>query len=104
MPDWLWPACEFPWYAETMMTQTEALHELLDPVGECLTPEGARRLLSVRASATAQKRMEDLASRSTAGTLTEAERSEYESLVSAGTFIAILQSKARMMLRDSTES
>jgi len=100
----LWCFRDSWWYAATMMTQTDALHELLDPVGDCLTPEGARKLANLHASAPVQKRMEELAGKSTAGTLTEAERSEYESLVSAGTFIAILQSKARMLLRDSNGS
>ncbi|MDA1252821.1 MAG: hypothetical protein O2820_26820 [Planctomycetota bacterium] len=85
-----------------MTTQTTALHELLDPVGQCLTPEGARRLIDLRASVPVQKRMDQLAAKSNAGTLTESERSEYESLVSAGTFIAILQSKARTLLQGST--
>ena len=87
-----------------MTTHTAALHELLEPIGRCLTPEGARKLIDVRASDSVQKRMERFAEQSTVGTLSDEERSEYESLVSAGTFIAILQSNARMLLRESSES
>jgi len=45
-------------------------------------------------------RIEDLARKSGEGTLSDSEREEYEALVSAGTFIAILQSKARRLLKD----
>jgi hypothetical protein len=48
--------------------------------------------------------MSRFAEKSAAGTLTDAERSEYESLVSAGTFIAVLQSKARKLLQNSSEA
>jgi hypothetical protein len=41
--------------------------------------------------------MQLLASKSSLGSLTMAEREEYESCVAAGTFIAILQAKARKM-------
>ena len=87
-----------------MTTQTAALHELLEPLGRCLTPEGARKLIGIRASNAVQKRLDQFAAKANQGTLSEDERAEYESLVSAGTFIAILQSKARMLLQESSES
>jgi len=87
-----------------MTTHTAALHELLEPIGRCLTPEGARKLVDIRASDSVQKKMERFAEKSTAGTLSDEERREYESLVSAGTFIAILQSNARTLLQESSES
>jgi len=73
------------------------LTELLDPLGECMTPEVARRVIDLRASPEASARMQLLASKSSLGSLTTAEREEYESCVAAGTFIAILQAKARKM-------
>jgi uncharacterized protein YnzC (UPF0291/DUF896 family) len=48
----------------------------------------------------AQARIEDLARKSAEGTLSDSESQEYEALVSAGTFIAILQSHARRLLKD----
>ena len=87
-----------------MTTNTAALHELLEPVGQCFTLDGARRLVDLRASEAVQQRMSRFAEKSAAGTLTDAERSEYESLVSAGTFIAVLQSKARKLLQNSSEA
>ena len=58
----------------------------------------ARKVVQLRASADANSRMQLLARKSTAGTLTDAEREEYDACVSAGTFIAFLQAKARRML------
>ena len=76
------------------------LDGLLEPLSACLTAEVADRLANVRAPEAAQARIEDLARKSGEGTLSDSEREEYEALVSAGTFIAILQSKARRLLKD----
>ena len=75
-----------------------ALQRILDPVGRCLTPDVARALLGLRADAETQARLEELADKSTEGTLTEAERGEYDAYVSAIDFLTVLQSKARAML------
>jgi hypothetical protein len=84
-----------------MATVHTALTELLDPLGECMTPEVARRVIQLRASAEANTRMHLLAGKSAQGTLSEEEREEYESCVSVGTFIAILQAKARTIVGQS---
>lgn len=76
------------------------LDELLEPLGACLTPEVAEQLADLRAPASAQARMEVLARKSEDGTLSDSEREEYDALVSASNFIAILQSKARRLLKD----
>ena len=83
-----------------MSTAHTALDELLEPLGACLTAEVAERLANLRASESAQARMEELARKSEDDTLSDSEREEYDALVSAGTFIAILQSKARRLLKD----
>ncbi len=83
-----------------MSTAHTVLDELLDPIGDCLTPEVAERLARLRAPESAQARVEELARKSEAGNLTDSEREEYTALVSAGNFIAILQSKARRLLQD----
>jgi hypothetical protein len=86
------------------MTQTQALHELLQPVGDCFDSETARKIVGIRAPDSVQNRMQRYASKSTEGTLTSEEQAEYEALVSAGTFIAILQSKARVVLQEASTS
>jgi hypothetical protein len=76
----------------------EILDRLLDPLGRSLTPELARRLVQLRADATAQGRMDELADRCNEGLLTAEEREEYEAYVSAANLVAVLQAKARAVL------
>ena len=85
----------------TMAYPHTVLTACLDPLGDCMTPEVARRVIQLRASAEANIRMHLLAGKSAQGTLSEEEREEYESCVSAGTFIAILQAKARTIVGQS---
>ena len=79
---------------------TARLDELLAPVGACFTPEVAERLTKLRAPESVQARMEELARKSEEDTLSDNEREEYDAFVSAGNFIAVLQSKARRLLKD----
>lgn len=76
-----------------------AIERVLDPVGRCLTPDVARAIIDVRLDAKTQAHLDKLAEKSTAGTLTAHERSQYEAYVSALDFLAILQSKARRKLK-----
>ncbi|AUX45249.1 uncharacterized protein SOCE26_067300 [Sorangium cellulosum] len=75
-----------------------AIARLLDPVGRCLTPEVARALVSLRADAETQARIEELADKCTEGTLSPDERDEYSAYVAAIDFLTVLQSKARAVL------
>ena len=56
--------------------------------------------MRLRAPESVQARMEVLAKKSEEGSLSDQEREEYEAFVSAGNFVAILQSKARRLLKD----
>jgi len=77
------------------------LDRLIDPLGECLTPESARRVLALKADSTLQARVNDLANRHNQGLLTPEEEAEYGSYVSCSTFVAVLKSKARQLLAGS---
>jgi len=79
------------------------LDQLLDPVTRCLTPKAARSLLKLRAPASAQARIEQLADKCTAGTLTPDEATEYDSYLWAANLIAVLQAKARALLAPSSK-
>jgi len=74
------------------------LDHLVGPLGDCLTPESARRLLALKADPAVQARVDDLAGRHSRGLLTPAEQAEYGNYVSFGTFVALLKSKARQLL------
>ena len=71
---------------------------LVSPLGECLTPESARRLLALKPDPDLQARVDEMAMRHTDGQLTAEETAEYGTYVSYATFIAILKSKARQLL------
>jgi hypothetical protein len=74
---------------------------LVDPLGDCLTPESARRLLALKPDPKLQRKIDEMASRHTEGKLSPAEEAEYGRYVSYATFIAILKSKARQILAKS---
>ncbi|MFG0335111.1 MAG: hypothetical protein ACF8TS_17270, partial [Maioricimonas sp. JB049] len=75
---------------------------LMEPVGECLTPEVAERLIGLRADAETQSRVDELAARANSGTLTSEERAEYEQYVTFSQFVTLLQIKARDILDRSS--
>ena len=80
------------------MEMASYLDRMLEPVGDCLTPEVAHRLIQLRADPQLQARIDELADRCTEGALTEEDGFEYETYVRAGNLIAILQAKARKLL------
>jgi len=79
------------------------LNRLLDPVGRILTTEVARNLVNLRFDPPEQARIDKLARKCNEGKLTEAERREYETCVYTIDVIAILQAKARALLKRSTD-
>ena len=79
-------------------TENSVIDRLLDPVGQCLTPEVARRIADLKADPALQSRVDELADKANAGTLTESERSEYQKYVNFWQFVTLLQAKARNVL------
>ena len=66
-----------------------------------LTPEVAERLVKLRFDRQAQSHIKKLARKCNEGTLTDAERTAYETYIDAIDFVAILQAKARALLKRS---
>ena len=81
------------------LSRERVLERLLEPVTDSLNEEAARKLVGLRADVELQARVDLLAQKSNEGELTPAERSEYERYVLVGDLLAILQAKARMLLR-----
>jgi hypothetical protein len=77
-----------------------AFERVLAAVGQCLDRPSAEALLRLRADPEMQARIEALADKSTEGQLTSEEREEYEALIRAGQFVALLQAKARRLLAE----
>src|SRR5207244_3570582 len=85
-----------------MSSSVEFLDRLLEPVGNALSPDAARKLIALKADNQAQARIDELAERSNEGLLTPEERSEYETLIAAATVVGVLQAKARAVLAASS--
>lgn len=71
---------------------------ILDPVVRSLTPEVAERILAVTIEQSLQDRVNILAARASAGTLTPVERLEYERIVEQADLLGIVKSLARRSL------
>ncbi len=84
-----------------MATVEHYLDRYLDPVTDALTPQVAQRILDLRPEPDVVARVEELAGKSNAGTLSDDELDEYRSLADAGTLIALLKAKARRSLNRS---
>jgi hypothetical protein len=86
------------------ITEHYVLNELLDPLRNCLTPDVAARIVALRANPQTQKRLDRLAEKNAAGKLTAREDAEYTAYVEALDVIAILQAKARQVLKAAKRS
>jgi hypothetical protein len=64
-----------------------------------LSPEAARYLLSIELGAFDQDRLRHLAEISESGELNDEERAEFDSYLHVGNLLAVMQSKARVVLR-----
>ena len=76
----------------------------MEPVGQCLTPEVAKKIVSLRADRELQSRVDELADKANAGTLSDEERSEYEQYVTFSQFVTLLQIKARNLLDEAPDA
>lgn len=79
-------------------TAATVLDRLLDPVAECLSPEVARRIVDLRLDPMLQSRLDELAAKASAQTLTLAERREYHEFVEGIDVLGIIKAKARRSL------
>jgi hypothetical protein len=83
------------------MSAATSLDQFLDPLSRCLDAESARRVVALDVSASVQERVDTLAERANEGLLSDDERAEYEALINAEDFVAILKLKARSRLSDA---
>jgi hypothetical protein len=83
------------------VTEAEILAEVIPPDRPGRSPESARAILELRFNETAREKMSRLASKNNQGTLTEAERVEMEKYVRVGTFLDLMQAKARLSLQEA---
>ena len=87
-----------------MKRNTTTLDRLVEPLVRTFTPEVARSLIQLRADPELQARMDELAEKCNQGRLTLEEREEYETSIRFANYLAIIQAKARRLLKDSERS
>jgi hypothetical protein len=75
------------------------LESLLEPLADCHSLEVAAKVAEFRANEAVQDRIDYLAEQSNEGLLSPAEREEYAGYLHAIDVFAVLQAKARSMLR-----
>ena len=86
------------------LTEADILARVVSPEKPGLPPELARSILALRFDQTALQRMNDLAERNRAGTLSELERTEMERYLRVGRFLNLLAAKARVSLGKSAST
>lgn len=79
------------------------IDQLMEAVGNGLTPALAKQILAIKSDKKHQTRMQEYADRCTEGELTPEEYAEYGMHVRMGTELAILKSRARLLLSQSAE-
>jgi hypothetical protein len=82
-----------------MKRNTTTLDRLVEPMVRTFTPEVARALIQLRADPELQAHMDELAEKCNDGRLTSEEREEYETSVRFANYLAIIQAKARRLLK-----
>jgi hypothetical protein len=81
-----------------MATAIDFLSTYIEPLADDLTPQQAERILAIKPTDELVARVLELAGKSSAGTLTEHERAEYEYYVDVDDVIGILKARARSIL------
>ena len=74
------------------------LFQLEEPA---VTPDVARYLLALKFPAADERRIDELSAKARAGTLTDREAQELDSYLHIGSLLAVMQSKARRLLKQS---
>jgi hypothetical protein len=88
------------WYNPHMHTTLPSIDRILEPLAACFTPDVAQRIVDVRVDdPLTMERLEELRSKANEGTLTEAERDEYEAFVEANDVLMLIKDKARSVLQ-----
>jgi hypothetical protein len=85
------------------MATSASLDKLFDTVGECLTVDTASKLTSFSLPESLQIQLDDWADRNSLGQLAGEERDQYEAMLRALNFIALLQAKARRIVAASQQ-
>jgi hypothetical protein len=84
------------------LTEADILTEVINPEQPGLPPELAAAILDWKFSQQAIQRMNELAEKNRQGILGDAEKADLEKYLRVGTFLNLLQAKARLSLGGTT--
>lgn len=85
----------------TSNTEAAILARVVESDRRTITPEVARYLLSMQLPGRDEQRVNELSAKARAGSLTTGEEQELDSYLQIGGLLAVMQSRARQLLRDS---
>ena len=88
-------------HVETTVSEADILAKVVAPDQPGLSPEAAHSILELRFNGEAESRMRELMDKNNKGTITDAERAEMEKYLRVGTFLDLIQAKARVSLQQS---
>ena len=88
----------------TPNTEAAILARIIQADERQLTPEAARYLLSMKLPPADEARVNELSAKARAGSLTEAEALELDSYLHIGSLLAVMQSRARRLLKHAPSS
>ncbi len=86
------------------MNTATALNQLLEPLSQSLSVDGAKAIADLRIAPKIQARIEELADLCNEGRLSDSERDEYESYVEGAEILALIKLKARRYLANHGEA
>jgi len=85
-------------------TEAAILGRIIQLDEGALTPDAARYLLSMRLPSGDEDRVNELSEKARAGSLTEADAQELDGYIHVGSLLAVVQSKARQLLKQQAQS
>ena len=86
------------------ITEVDIMADVIGPEHGDLPPEVARSILRWKFTDRAAARMTKLADRNSRGTITPTEREELEKYLRVGSFVNLVQAKARLSLRQPSST
>jgi len=86
----------------TPNTEAAILARIIESDPSTITPDVARYLLSMQLPQPDEKRVNELSAKARAGSLTPAEEQELDSYLHIGRLLAVMQSRARRLLANSS--
>jgi hypothetical protein len=87
-------------YVVTSNTEAAILARIIESDVTAITPDVARYLLSMQLTSADKERVNELSAKARAGSLNQRETQELDSYLHIGRLLAVMQSRARRLLKN----